>query len=79
MEKCSKCGDIHRTTLERLDCEGGEQDRAKGVTQGVTRRPIVTQGVTATMMRQHCPTCSCQRVYGSAAEKQRAYRKRLQK
>jgi len=44
----------------------------KSVTQEVT----VAQGATKGDKAKHCPTCTCQRVYASKADKQRAYRER---
>ena len=46
-------------------------ERVQTVTQPVTKPQPVTNPVT-----KHCPTCSCGKVYGSNAERQKAYRGR---
>jgi hypothetical protein len=81
--KCQFCGNKHRMGPEFCPAltGGSEPDKPKRVTNAVTRPSaepeIVTQGVTHVtqgVTEKHCPTCRCQRVYKSNAEKQKAYR-----
>jgi len=74
--------------LGRLEAEItaslGPDPVTKPLTKGpksVTQETTVTKAVTERSRPfnhkvKHCPTCTCQRVYASKAEKQRAYRKR---
>lgn len=56
----------------------GTQDQ-EPVTPSVTHKPTLkAKRVTANVTAKHCPTCRCQRVYATPADRQRAYRLRKQ-
>ncbi len=77
--KCKLCGAKHLLSESHVFLSSEPIDYfAKNISEAM---PVVAMPQAAEVnkeweTRKHCPTCTCKRVYKTAAERQKAYRER---
>ncbi len=76
--KCRFCGERHSLLEEHVyKMEPNHPIEANRPSpRKAEPMPIAAEINKAWETRKHCPTCTCKRVYKSAAERQKAYRER---